>query len=169
NVDGSEKIRLTDLDEWNNNPCFSPDGTKIAFSSNRDGNSEIYLMNTDGSEQINITNNPAPDFSPCFSPDGTKIVFISYPEPIYDYEVDEVDVPYEIYIMNIDGSNKTNISNTPDKDEYDPCFSPDGTKIAFSTYRDGNSEIYIMNADGSEQINITNNPDGNDMFQRFSP
>ena len=79
---------------------------------------------------------------------GGKIAFVS-----------TRDGNEEIYVMNADGSNQTNITNNPATD-YDPCFSPDGTKIAFESYRDGDSEIYVMNADGSNQANITNNPGG---------
>ena len=117
----------------------------IAFTSDRDGNAEIYVMNADGSNQINITNNSAYDSVPCFSPDGTKIAFVSLR-----------DGNAEIYIMNADGSNQTRLTNNPAWDSV-PCFSPDGTKIAFESDRDGNYEIYIMNADGSNQTNITNN------------
>jgi TolB protein len=62
----------------------------------------------------------------------------------------------EIYVMNADGSNQTNLTNNPAED-YMPCFSPDGTMIAFTSYRDGNLEIYVMNADGSNQTRLTNN------------
>ncbi len=63
----------------------------------------------------------------------------------------------EIYIMNIDGSKQTNVTNNPAHDDL-PCLSHDGTKIAFESDRDGNFEIYIMNVDGSEQRRLTNNP-----------
>jgi len=62
----------------------------------------------------------------------------------------------EIYIMNIDGSEQTRLTNNT-ADVWELCFSPDGSKIAFTSYRDGKSEIYIMNVDGSEQVNLTNN------------
>src|SRR5215203_1605780 len=68
---------------------------KIAFSSSRDGNAEIYVMNSDGSNQINLTNNSADDSGPSFSSDGTKIAFNS-----------NRDGNYEIYVMNSDGSNQ---------------------------------------------------------------
>ena len=56
-------------------PAWSPDGSKIAFQSNRDGNWEIYTMNADGSNQTNISNNDFDDGSPSWSPDGSKIAF----------------------------------------------------------------------------------------------
>jgi len=91
-------------------PCFSPDGTKIAFESYRDGDFEIYVMNADGSNQTRLTNNGG--LNPCFSPDGTKIAFVS-----------DRDGDFEIYVMNADGSNQTNITNNPGGD-YSPSWGP---------------------------------------------
>ena len=120
---------------------------KIAFTSLRDGNEEIYVMNADGSDQTRLTYNPPyGNGCPCFSPDGTKIAFAS-----------KRDGDYEIYVMNADGSNQTRLTNNGG---LYPCFSPDGTKIAFVSKRDRDYEIYVMNADGSDQTNITNNPGG---------
>jgi Tol biopolymer transport system component len=68
NADGSEQKRLTNSPGWDWDLSWSPDGEKIAFLSERDGNKEIYIMNPDGSEQKNLTNNPAPDFRPSWSP-----------------------------------------------------------------------------------------------------
>jgi len=100
--------------------------TKIAFSSWRDGNGEIYVMNTDGSEQKRLTNSPNSDGSPCWSPDGKKIVFTS-----------KRDGNIEIYVMNADGSEQRNLTNNPAIDAW-PSWSPDGEKIAFNSGRDGN-------------------------------
>ena len=73
---------------------------KIAFTSARDGNAEIYLMNIDGSDPVNITRHPEGDFCPSWSPDGSKIAFIS-----------RRDGTDRIYIMNADGANQFKITN----------------------------------------------------------
>ena len=70
--------------------------------------------------------------------------------------ISERDGQQEIYVMNVDGSGQTNLTNSPAVD-YLPVWSPDGSKIAFNSNRDGNFEIYTMNADGSGQTNLTNN------------
>ena len=124
---------------------------RIAFASKRDGNWEIYVMNTDGSGQINLTNNPADDRWPSWSPDGKRIAFAS-----------NRDGDWEIYVMNADGSGVTRLTNNPGGN-FDPSWSPDGRHIAFSSRRDVSLEIYVMNADGSGQINLTNNPAEDDL------
>lgn len=129
---------------------------KIAFTSDRDGNKEIYVMNPDGSGQTNITNHPADDLTPSFRPDGSKIVFESVR-----------DGNDEIYVMNADGSGQTNITNNANFD-YEPAFSPDGGKIVFTSERSGNAEVHLMNADGSGVVNLSNHPNG-DAEASFSP
>ena len=121
--------------------------TKIAFTSERDGNIDIYVMNADGSEQKRLTNSPAQDANPSFSPDGNKIAFTS-----------NRDGNVEIYVMNADGTEQKKLTNNSVVD-YTPSWSPDGNKIAFRRGMDENSDIYAMNSDGSEQIRLTNNPD----------
>jgi Tol biopolymer transport system component len=131
----------------------------IAFFSDRDGNAEIYVMNSDGSDQINITHNPGDDWDPSWSPNGKKIVFQSWR-----------DGNAEIYVMNADGSNQLNLSNDPTEDSH-PDWSPDGTKIVFSSNRHnpgGNCDIYVMNADGSNPIDLTNSS-GHDWYPAWSP
>ena len=119
--------------------------TKLAFSSGRDGNNEIYSMNADGTNPTNLTNNLASDSAPSWSSDGTKLAFVS-----------NRDGNAEIYSMNADGSGQTRLTNNAASDS-NPSWSPDGTKIAFRSGRDGNDEIYGMNADGSGQTRLTNN------------
>jgi Tol biopolymer transport system component len=142
NPDGSNQITL---DANGYGAFFSPDGTKIAFTSERDGNYEIYVMNADGTNQTNLTKSPVSDSSPLsWSPDGKKIAFGS-----------DRDGNSEIYIMNVDGGNQIRLTSSTFED-FAPSFSPDGTKIAFNSDRDGNNEIYVMNADGSSQTRLTN-------------
>jgi TolB protein len=77
NADGSGQKRLTDhpkMDYW---PVWSPDGKKIAFTSNRDGNYEIYLMNPDGSEQVNLSRHKGNDNYAAWSPDSRRVAWIS--------------------------------------------------------------------------------------------
>ena len=68
NADGSGETRITDNQADDRYPTWSPDGLRIAFVSDRDGNREIYVMNTDGGDQTRLTNNPDSDFAPAWSP-----------------------------------------------------------------------------------------------------
>jgi Tol biopolymer transport system component len=144
------------------NPAWSPDGTKIAFATNRDGNYEIYTMNPDGTGPTRLTNNTSSDYEPAWSPDGTKIAFAT-----------NRDGNDEIYTMNADASNQTRLTNNTAVDAA-PAWSPDGTKIAFKSTGDTDPfayryEIYTMNADGSSQTNLTNNPGADDSVPDWQP
>ncbi len=97
------------------------------------------------------------DSYPMLSPDGTKIVFQS-----------NRNGRWQIYVMKTDGSQITNLSNSPGPD-LTPVWSPDGSKIVFASERDsGDSEIYVMNADGSRQSRLTNTP-GDDSHPHWYP
>ena len=122
-----------------------PHYSTIAFSSDRDGNSEIYVMDADGTDQVNLTNHPAGDFYPAFSPDGTRIAFSS-----------DRDGNSEIYVMDADGTNLTRLTTSAGQD-VEPSWSSHGTRIAFSSDRDGDSEIYVMDADGTNLTQLTEN------------
>jgi Tol biopolymer transport system component len=118
---------------------------KIVFTSDRDGNHEIYIMNVDGTDPVNLTNNPASDFEPEWSPDGTKILFRS---------TRDGDA---MYTMNSDGSEVERITNTTGEAIH-ATFSPDGTKIVFAgNIESANRQIYTMNLDGSGLARLTNN------------
>jgi len=162
NPDGSELTRLTgDHHTLAWQPSWSPDGKKILFTSFVDFHFEIYVMNADGSGEIMLTGDTEEKNYPSWSPDGTRIVFSSKPGVSSSSGFDLFGSTHdfqdsEIYIMNADGSNRINISNDPSQD-VEPCWSPNGSKIAFATDRDGNYEIYVMNADGTELIPLTEN------------
>jgi hypothetical protein len=159
-ADGSNQTRLTSNTAFDFDPAWSPDGTKIAFVTDRDGGRpyEIYTMNADGTNQTRLTNNTVSDENPAWSPDGTKIAFGS---------TASADGSYEIYTMNADGSNQTRLTNNVAND-LSPAWSPNGTKIAFNTNRDGSYEIYTMNADGTNPTRLTNNT-GDDVAPAWSP
>lgn len=112
--------------------------TRIAFTTRRDGNAEIYTMNQDGTDQIRLTNNSSRDGSPNWSPDATLIAFDS-----------ERDGSSEIYIMNADGSHQTRLTHNLGS-AYWPSWAPDGTKIAFFLVKNDNKGyFYVINPDGS--------------------
>jgi Tol biopolymer transport system component len=166
NADGSGVTQLTTAGE-ETRPAWSPDGSKIAFESFRDGNLEIYVMNADGSAQTNLTNTPGlfgegvQEGSPAWSPDGSKIAF--------DRTSDSGNTS-DIYVMNADGGGVTQLTTA--EGEHKPAWSPDGSKIAYDSYHpfpSGNTDIYVMNADGSDQTNLTNTPGEGDGVHELNP
>ncbi|NNE09659.1 MAG: hypothetical protein HKN20_13950 [Gemmatimonadetes bacterium] len=119
---------------------------EVVFSTNRDGNFEIYLMQADGTNPVNLTMNAAYDYAPCWSPDGTRLAFQT-----------DRDGNSEIYLMNADGTGLVNLTNHPAKDAA-PDWSPDGKQLLFVSDRDGDGrELYVMNVDGSDARRLTNN------------
>ena len=125
-------------------PSWSPDGSQIAFVSDRDENWEIYVMNADGSGPSRLTRNTVRDSNPHWSPDGSRLFFYS-----------DLSDNREVYVMEIDGGAPENLTNHPTRDGV-LAVSPNGSKVAWYTERDGNGEIYIMLADGSDPVNVTN-------------
>jgi len=120
---------------------------KIAFTSERDGNSEIYLMNADGTDQINLTNDPGPDVTPAWSFNGKRIAFASTRDSGSSH------VPRDIYIMDAAGHHIENLTNNTsifDVRLYDPYWCPAGNKIVFiSNFLRDSSNLVISNLDGS--------------------
>jgi uncharacterized repeat protein (TIGR01451 family) len=158
NADGSAQTALTSSTDWEHDPAFSPDGSKIAYTrgptTDRD---DIWVMNADGTGQTDLTpGGPGNETDAAWSPDGTKIAFES-----------NRNGNLEIWVMNADGSNPTNLTNSPGQD-YEPAWSPDGSKIAFASYVAPQHEIFVMNADGSGQTNLTQDP-GQDLEPSWSP
>ncbi len=137
-----------------NVPAWSHDGSKIAFTSNRDGLGDIYVMNSDGSTVNRLTFTSALESSSVWSADDSKIVFDS-----------ERDGNREIYIMNSDGSDQTRLTFNPTSDVGPVSFSPDGKRIAFSrnAANEGNAaynyDIYTMNIDGGDVRQVTTDPE----------
>jgi Tol biopolymer transport system component len=146
-----EALRLSA--DYGNGPAWSPDGTRIAFASERDGDQEIYTMNSsDGSGGRKLTNNHNHDVHPSWSPDGTKIAF---------------ERDYDIWVMKADGTDQNNLTNSPNMSEYEPDWSPDGAKIAFTNGEA--SDIFVINANGGGQVNLTKTPGISDDEPAWSP
>jgi Tol biopolymer transport system component len=133
---------------------------QLVFTSERDDNAEIYLMNSDGSGQMNLTASPSADFSPQWSPDGSRIAF-------HSYESDDVGGNAEIYVMDADGGNWVRVTRNEASDKF-PGWSPDGREFVFVSDRDGNFEIYVMGSDGSRVRRLTDDP-AQDYFPAWSP
>ena len=173
-LDGTGIVNLSKNPSWDGMPNWSHDGTKIVFVSQRDGDNEIFVMNADGSNQVQLTHNKTKDITPAWSPDGTKIAFVSDRDHSFEVNVKppsqdiEPGSPefleramqskkiHDIFVMNADGSNPVNITRYPNND-FKPTWSPDGSRIAFISIRDGKRELFSMNSDGTEVIPITNN------------
>jgi len=137
----------------NGAPGWSPDGQRIVFSSDRDGDDEIYIADADGSHVQQLTDNDTTDWWPAWSPDGSQIAWTSYRDGNWDIYV--MPAPGQAQV-NVDSGNVRRLTDNPAKD-WGPVWSPDGTRIAFASERDGNWEIYIINADGSQPQRLTNN------------
>jgi Tol biopolymer transport system component len=121
--------------------CIMPRVLYIAFSSDRDGNSEIYRMNPDGSMPTNLTSNSAKDTNPIWDPTGEHIAFLS----------DRGGVQ-ELYVMKPDGSGVTNVSAGQ---AQEPTWAPDGTQLVFTSTRSSNPEIYKAPASGGSPKQLT--------------
>jgi dipeptidyl aminopeptidase/acylaminoacyl peptidase len=117
---------------------------RIVFETNRDGNTEIYLLNAAGLDTLRLINNAVSDRDPVWSPNGAKIAFVSYR-----------DGNNEIYVMNADGSGQLNVSKNSEFDGL-PSWSPDGKHVAYSSRRLGTLNLWVVTVDGLGQRPLTN-------------
>jgi Tol biopolymer transport system component len=185
NADGTGITRLsaTPCCERDFAPVWSPDGTKIAFVSTRDGDGEyeIYVMGADGelvgAPAVRLTDDPATDFGTgiddwqlTWSPDSQQLAFVS------NRDANDPDT-CDLYVMNAVDANgdgfgdhlrRLTNDNTYDCDLISPAWSPDGTRIAFTSTRSGDYEIWTVDADGTNPVNVTEFP-GMDWGPSWSP
>lgn len=195
-VDG--EVNFTNDPDEDSDPAWSPDGKKLAWSSNRDGAYNIYVADADGSGIGKLTVSDGADRSPRWSPDGERIAFsrqgtimlmnsdgtgvtqVTEPEPeatappcesggflggwspdgdkLTFYAASGSRGTSEVCTINVDGSQLTVVRGDPDTYNTEPAWSPKEQRIAYRSIRQGNHEIYVVNADGSDDTNLTNSP-----------
>ena len=152
NLDGTGQARLTNGACWASHPSWSPDGTRIAYSCEDRSHpgpirpADIIVMNADGSSPTVLTDGTTRNHQPDWGPDG-RIAFSSWR-----------DGNDELYVMDADGGNPLRLTQTPDSGEFEPSWSGDGSRIAFSktgykrttdTFEPDGSVVWTMAADGS--------------------
>ena len=143
--------RITNLQD--SYPVISPDGNKIVFQSNRNGNWQVYVSTRNGRNVTQLTHTDSVNTNPIWSPDGKQICFVS-----------TRDGNTEVYTMNADGSSQKRLTNFPGDDSH-PHWSPDGKRIIFNSARTTPDisipwinqvhEIFVMDADGSNSRQIS--------------
>jgi TolB protein len=131
-------------------PAWSPDGRRIAFTSDMFLGHQVYVMDSGGGNEQRLTSNPRGTCRPRWSPDGRRI---AYSDGGYSLKKN-----IDIWEMDPDGGNKKRLTEDG-KNEYDPAYSPDGGKIIFASNRTGRYELYVMNRDGSDEVRLTDNGD----------
>jgi Tol biopolymer transport system component len=167
NSDGSGKSQLTDSRDWNSEPAWSPDGNQLVFVTLRRREfSEIKIMNVDGSGQTIIAESELASeghyLSPNWSPLGTQIAYVRE-----GFQGMECQGCSEIFVMNVDGSNPTQI--THNSWSQNPVWSPDGTRIAYETYlRPRDIGILAINLNDSSSTELVNT-EGWDAHPSWSP
>lgn len=139
-------------------PSLNPDGSQIAFSSERGGRPMIYVMNSDGSSPKRLTFTGVYNSSPSWSPDGKKIAFAG-----------QDDDHFDVFVMNADGSNIVRVTSAKKANgrwahNEDPSFSPDSRFLVYTSNRSGKNQIYVSNIDGSEERRVTN-----DSYNYYKP
>ncbi len=159
-ADGSGLKSLITDGEYNDDPVISHDLKRIAFTSTRDGNTDIYTYDRASMQIHRITHDPSDDYQPSWSPDGKHLVFVS----------DRTGNP-DIYKMNAEGGGIVRLTRS-DADETMPAWSPQGDLICFVRKVGddvlGRREIRVMDSDGNRQIRLENIPFSN-RFPAWSP
>lgn len=136
---------------WAKAPAYP----KIVFNSTRDGNTEIYVMDTDGKQQVRLTKHPDADFQPVWSPTGEQILFVSDRDGVED-----------LYLMDANGENMRRVFKKIASREQ-PAWSPDGKQIAYLGNKGNDWAIYIATLDGKEERLATCGRSGG--FPAWSP
>jgi Tol biopolymer transport system component len=179
-LDGSDFKRLSETPGYDAEATLSPDGKTIVFTSERDGDLEIYTMATDGTNVKRLTHEPGYDGGPFFSPDGKRIVYRrdAYPDDTGLARYKELLVRHlyrpgvlEIWVMDADGSRKRQVTKLGAA-SFAPYFHPDGRRIIFASnhpeLHGRNFDLWLIGDDGTGLERLTSEPTF-DGFPMFSP
>jgi Tol biopolymer transport system component len=139
------RTNLTNTPGSESGPSWSADGRELVMRSSTGFGRGIFTIDADGGNLTRVPGDSGVLF-PVWSPDGTRIA--------YGREPDSNDNNYEIYAVYVDGTGRTNLTQSPGVD-LSPSWSPDGRKIAFNSARASVSDIYTMNADGTDVVRLT--------------
>ena len=129
----------------------------IAFTSDRDGNAEIYTADASGDRLTRLTNHEASDWGPAWSPDGKRLLFTS------DRQGNN-----EVFVIDADGTDAINLSRDPGEDT-DPAWSPDGETIAFTSEGDGGTGLFLMHSSGLDKRALDGDVGGEISTPAWSP
>jgi len=181
-ADGKNIKQLTNSPGYDAEATVSPDGKKVIFTSMRDGDLDLYVMDTKGKNVKRLTNELGYDGGAFFSPDGKQIVYRSY-HPKTAAEIARYKdrlannliepTVFEVWVMNADGTNKRQVTKLSAA-SFAPFFTPDGKKIIFCTNyfasdpRKRNFDLALINVDGTGLERVTYN-ETFDGFPMFSP
>lgn len=148
--------KLASYSGINSGAALSPDGRELAITLSRDGNTEVYILDTEGEILRRCTNSSAEDLSPAWSPDSSQIAFVS----------DRAGGP-QIFVMNRDCSDQRRVTMRGNYN-VSPDWSPDGTRIAFTGRAGGRFDIFTVNP-RNNQIDRVTQDQGSNFDPSWSP
>jgi len=148
NLDGSNPRQLTTQVGYDAECGYSPSGESIVFSSDRDGDPDLYIMRADGTEVRQLTNKPGYDGGPFFSPDGQRVIF----------RADRLkNDNLQLFVINTDGTGERQLTRHTNVVNWAPFWHPNGRSIVWTTSIHGhnNYEVYLMNIETGATRRVT--------------